>query len=78
MTKVTLIKENISPGLPYCSRGLVQIIMARGLADVVVEKELRVLCLDLKSAEGNCFNIVCGLSIVRRPSKPASTVTRFL
>ena len=45
-------------------------------ADMVLEKELRVLRLDLKQQEVNCVT-GCGLSIYET-LKPASTVTPFL
>jgi hypothetical protein len=52
MTKATLIKENIYLGLAYSFRGLVRYHHGGKhgsiQADLVLEKELRVLHLDLK------------------------------
>ena len=52
MIKATLIKANISLGLAYCFRGLIHYHHSRKHgsmpADIVLEKELRVLHLDLK------------------------------
>jgi hypothetical protein len=45
-------------------------------AGEVMEKELRILHLDLKAAEGDCVP-EHGWSI-HKTSKPASTVTHFL
>ena len=54
MTTATLIKENISLGLAYSFRGLVHYHHGRKhgsvQADMVLEKELRVLHLDLQAA----------------------------
>jgi hypothetical protein len=53
MTKATLIKANILLGLAYSFRGLIHYHLSRkhgGIqADIVLEKELRVLHLDLKA-----------------------------
>jgi hypothetical protein len=53
MTKATLIKENINLGLAYSFRGSVHCHPGRKhgslQADIVPEKELRVLDLDLKA-----------------------------
>ena len=58
MTKATLIKENISLGLAYSFRGSVHYHHGGKhdsmQADMVLEKELRVLHLDLQAAEGDC------------------------
>ena len=53
MTKTTLIKENISLELAYSFRGLLHYHHGRKpsmQADKVLEKELRVLHLDLQAA----------------------------
>ena len=54
MTKATLIKTNIYLELAYSFRGLVHYHHGRkhgtDQADMVLEKELRVLHLDLKTA----------------------------
>ena len=57
MTMATLIKESISLGLAYSFRGLVHYHHGKkygGMqADMVLEKELRALHLDLRAAEGD-------------------------
>jgi len=59
MTTATLIKENISLGLAYSSQGLVHYHHGRkhgGLqTGMVLEKEMRILHLHLKAAEGDCI-----------------------
>jgi len=55
MTKATLIKENTPLELAYSFRGSVHYHGGKhgGVqADMVLEKELRVLHLDLKATEG--------------------------
>jgi hypothetical protein len=56
MTKATLIKENIELGLAHSCRGFVHYHHGRKQgsvqADMVLEKELRGLHLDLQAAEG--------------------------
>jgi hypothetical protein len=58
MTMATLIKENISVGT-YNFRSLVHYHHGRKhgskQADVVLEKELRVLHLDLQAVDGDCI-----------------------
>jgi hypothetical protein len=58
MTKVTL-RKNISLGLPYRFRGSVHYCQGRKHgsieADMVLEKELRVLHLDWKAARRDCL-----------------------
>jgi hypothetical protein len=60
MTTATLIKENISLGLVYSFRGSVHYHHGRkhgGVqADILLEKELRVLHFDPKVAEGHCVS----------------------
>ena len=60
MTKATLTKANIELGLAYSFRGLVHYHHGRKhgsmQADMVLEKELRVLHLDLKAAR-NCITL---------------------
>ena len=55
MTASTLVKENISLGLDYSFRALVHYHHGRKLdrvwADMVLERELRVLHLDQQAAE---------------------------
>ena len=57
MTKATLIKENIYLGLAYSFRGLVRYHHGGKhgsiQADLVLEKELRVLHLAAKAAAGD-------------------------
>ena len=48
----TLIKENISLGLVYSFRGLIYYHHGKK-ADLVLEKEVRVLHLDLQAAKGD-------------------------
>ena len=50
MARATLIKESISLGLAYSFRGLVHYHHGSMQADMVLEKELRVLHLDLQAA----------------------------
>ena len=58
MTLAILIKENIYLGLAYRFRGLVHYHHGGKhgslQADMVLEKELRVLHLDQQAAEGDC------------------------
>ena len=46
MTSASLLKENIEFGLAYSFRSLVHYLHGGMQADMVLEKELRVLCLD--------------------------------
>ena len=74
MTTATLIKEDIPLGLAYSFRGLVHYLYGRKhgslQADIVLEKELRVLHLDLQAAE-HCYTRH-SLSMYET-SKPASS-----
>ena len=58
MTTATLMKANVSLELAYRFRGLVHYHHSRKhgsiQADMVLEKELRVLHLDPQAAEGDC------------------------
>ena len=60
MTTVTLRKENIYLGLPYSFRGYVHYHHGKEhdsmRADMVLEKDLRVLHLYLQVAEGHCVS----------------------
>jgi hypothetical protein len=54
MTKATLIKKNISLKLADSFKGLVPYHHVGSIqADMVLEKELRVLILDLQGAKGD-------------------------
>jgi hypothetical protein len=78
----TLTKENIELGLAYSFRGLVHYHHGgkHGFvqADMVLEKELRVLHLDLQEAEGECVPHWRSLSIGDLKAHPTPTVTQFL
>jgi hypothetical protein len=52
--QATLIKKNISLGLVYSFRDLAHYCHGEKQVDMVLEKALRVLCLDPQAAEGDC------------------------
>ena len=75
MTTAALIKENIEVRLAYTFRGLVHYYHGRNRGsmqvDMVLGKELRLLHLDLQTAEEDCCTRP-SLSIgdLRRPQSP--------
>jgi hypothetical protein len=89
MTKRTFIKDNIKLGLAYWFRGSVQYHHGGKHRDVkvdmVLEKELRVLHLDLKLARRRLLQAARRRvsfqpwgKFEHRPSKPSPTVTNSL
>jgi hypothetical protein len=81
MTKATLIKENINWGWLTVSEVLVHYHHGRKQgsvqADMVLEKELRVLRLDLQAVEGDCVPHCCSLSIEERDLKACPQSNTF-
>ena len=72
MTKATLTEPSISLGLAYSFRGRKH---GKIQADMVLEKELRVLHLDLQTSYGDC--VPHWAELEHKTLKPTSTVTHF-
>jgi hypothetical protein len=75
-------KENISLMLAYNCRSLIHYHHdgkhGRIHTVTVLEKELRVLCLDPQATEGDCITLARLDLSIYETSKPAFTVTHFL